>query len=134
MSAAAHYQSTARTAQRVEPRQRVVHVVEYSRYPRRAANETRRVAYTQDLSRTGLGLDLRERVAPGELLRVILREIDGTPLVDGLARVVWSSDLKEGRARAGVEILRETGERTMLRVRPRAKDQVTERGPAYGSH
>jgi hypothetical protein len=131
VSAAAGIQTAP---QRVEPRQRIVHVVEYSRYPRRSVNETQRVAYTQDLSRTGLGLDLREQIAPGELLRVILREIDGTILVDGLARVVWSNDLKDGRSRAGVAILRETGERTMMRVRPRRTDRIGERSDSIRSH
>ena len=47
---------------RLEARQSIVHVVEYSRYPRRLASENLRVAYTQDRSETGLGLDLPERV------------------------------------------------------------------------
>jgi len=134
MSAAAQVQTSSGTNQRVEPRQRIVHVVEYSHYPRRSAEQKRRVAYTQDLSTTGLGLDLRERVLPGELLRVTLREIDGTVLVDGLARVVWSGDLKNGRARAGVAILRKTGERPMMRVRPQASDRMGERSRSLGSH
>jgi len=104
---------------RLESRQRIVHVVEYSHYPRRLAAESRRVAYTQDRSENGLGLDLPERVRPGELLRVTLRDIDGQIDVDGLARVVWCKDTDNGRARAGVSMLREEGQRTMMRVRGR---------------
>jgi hypothetical protein len=104
---------------RLENRQRIVHVVEYSHYPRRLAAESRRVAYTQDRSESGLGLDLPERVRPGELLRVALRNIDGQVDIDGLARVVWCMDTDSGRARAGVAILREDGERKMMRVRGR---------------
>lgn len=103
--------------ERIEARQRVVHVVEYSPYPRRASSEDRRVAYTQDRSDTGLGLDLPERVEPGELLRVTLRDIDGGIDLDGLARVVWCQETLSGRARAGIAMLQENGERPMMRVR-----------------
>jgi hypothetical protein len=104
---------------RLETRQSVVHVVEYSRYPRRLASENRRVGYTQDCSETGLGLDLEERVMPGELLHVTVRDIDGEVALDGLARVVWCRENEGGRARAGVAMLRENGERPMMRVRDR---------------
>jgi hypothetical protein len=107
-------------ALRLESRQRVVHVVEYSHYPRRLATENRRIAYTQDRSAGGLGLDLPERVRPGELLQVTVRDIDGEVEVDGLARVVWCQQTEGGRARAGVSILRENGQRRMMRVRSRA--------------
>jgi hypothetical protein len=102
---------------RCEPRERTVNLVEYSRYPRRLANEGKRVGYTQDRSATGLGLDLAERVWPGELLQVTLRDIDGTASVDGLARVVWSRDATSGRTLAGLSMLREKGEKPMMRVR-----------------
>lgn len=102
---------------RREPRERTVHVVEYSRYPRRLADESRRIGYTQDRSASGLGLDLAERVRPGELLHVMLRDIDGAVAVDGLARVVWCREVEGGRAHAGVSILREQGQRPMMRVR-----------------
>lgn len=105
---------------RLESRESVVHVVEYSHYPRRLATEGLRVAYTQDRSATGLGLDLPERVRPGELLRVTLRDIDGEVDLDGLARVVWCKETEAGRARAGVAMLRREGERPMMRVRGRA--------------
>jgi len=111
----AFYRST-----RAEPRERTVHVVEYSRYPRRLANEGRHVGYTQDRSETGLGLDLHERVWPGELLQVTLRDIDGAVAVEGLARVVWCREKADGRSEAGISMLREEGERPMMRVRRRA--------------
>ena len=104
-------------ATRAEPRERTVHVVEYSRYPRRLANEGRHIAYTQDRSENGLGLDLTERVWPGELLQITLRNIDGSVSIDGLARVVWCREAKEGRAEAGISMLQESGERPMMRVR-----------------
>ena len=101
------------------PRRRGRHgrVVEYSRYPRRLANEGRHIGYTQDRSAGGLGLDLSAPVWPGELLQVTLRDIDGTVSVDGLARVVWCREKEHGRSEAGVSMLREGGERPMLRVR-----------------
>jgi hypothetical protein len=110
--------------ERTETRQRVVHVVEYSRYPRRDPGEDRRVAYTQDRSTTGLGLDLPEGIEPGELLRIRLHDIDGEIDMEGLARVVWCRRLSSGRARAGLAILRESGERPMMRVRARRSDET----------
>jgi hypothetical protein len=118
MSAFAQVTPNIHRDSRREPRERTVHVVEYSRYPRRLASEQRRVGYTQDRSASGLGLDLAERVRPGELLHVMLRDIDGTVAVDGLARVVWCKEADGGRAHAGVSMLREQGQRPMLRVRP----------------
>ena len=118
MTATAQLQSIrSNTPLRREPRERTVHIVEYSRYPRRLANEGRRVGYTQDRSATGLGLDLGEKVWPGELLQVTLRDIDGTVSIDGLARVVWCREVESGRAHAGVSMLREKGERPLMRVR-----------------
>ena len=48
-----------------------------------------------------------------------LRDIDGQIDLDGLARVVWCKDTDGGRARAGVSMLREDGQRKMMRVRGR---------------
>ncbi len=113
---------------RTEIRRRVVHVVEYSRYPRRDPSEEQKVAYTQDRSSTGLGLDLPEAVEPGELLHITLRGIDGEIDMDGLARVVWCQLGESGRARAGLSMLREKGEKPMLRVpNPRYDDSSRRR-------
>ena len=106
-------QSSARR----QHRDSVVRVVEYSRYPRRRAGETRRIAYTQDRSESGVGLDLPEALEPGELLQLIVRDIDGEVALDGLARVIWCESTAAGRARAGVSMLRERGEQPMMRVR-----------------
>jgi len=102
---------------RLENRECVVHLVEYSHYPRRLANEDRLTAYTQDRSENGLGLDLPNRVRPGELLRITLQDIDGHVDVDGLARVVWCKETAGGRARAGLAMVRQDGRRKMMRVR-----------------
>ena len=123
------------TPARSEPRQQTVHVVEYSRYPRRSPDDARRVAYTQDRSATGLGLDLNERVYPGELLRVSLRDIDGGNSIEGLARVVWCRPVDGGRAQAGLAMLREEGERPMMRVRrSRRVDRAESRREEEGDH
>ena len=105
---------------RLENRECVVHLVEYSHYPRRLANEKRLTAYTQDRSESGLGLDLPNRVRPGELLRVTLQDIDGHVDVDGLARVVWCKETAGGRARAGLAMVRQDGRRKLMRVRGRS--------------
>ena len=111
--------------ERTEGREHVVHVVEYNHYPRRDPQGTRRVAYTQDRSETGMGLDLPESVEPGELLRVTLHDIDGGIDLEGLARVVWCESTPSGRARAGIAMLRENGERPMMRVR-RPRPEATQ--------
>ena len=49
---------------RLESRQRIVHVVEYSHYPRRLAAESRRVAYTQDRSRVASASTFPSGFAP----------------------------------------------------------------------
>ena len=102
---------------RTEQREPIVQLVEYSRYPRRTAHEQQRVGYTQDRSAAGLGLDLAEPLTAGELLRVTLRDIDGGTALDGLARVVWCRVGNHDRYRAGLAVLRDAGERPMLRVR-----------------
>ena len=113
---------------RNEQRAHIVQVVEYSCYPRRSAHERRRVGYTQDRSATGLGLDLAEPLLEGELLRVTLRDIDGGPALDGLARVVWCRVGSHERYRAGLAVLRDAGERPMLRVRrPTGESPGTDR-------
>jgi hypothetical protein len=122
MSAGQTLQPTAPSTRR-QHRIPVVHVVEYSRFPRRDPGEHRRVAYTQDRSKAGLGLDLPEPVHPGELLHVTLRDIDGDVAVEGLARVVWCKPGDDGRARAGLAMLRERGEAPILRVRKRDRGQ-----------
>ncbi|HKK52625.1 MAG TPA: PilZ domain-containing protein [Myxococcota bacterium] len=102
---------------REAPRDPLVQVVEYSRYPRRSVGELGRIAYTQDRSRSGLGLDLPEPVDPGELLQIRVRGIDGAITLHGLARVVWCEPADQGRARAGIAMLRERDAQPMRRVR-----------------
>jgi len=118
---------------RAEARRQVVHLVEYSRYPRHDPGEDRRVAYTQDRSDSGLGLDLSEVVEPGELLRITLHDIDGEVDMDGLARVVWCKPGESGRVRAGLAMLRENGEKPMIRVR-KTTDVGSSRAPFAGSN
>lgn len=113
---------------RSERRDRVVHVVEYTPYPRRRASEASQVGFTQDCSNTGLGLDLSEPLRAGDLLRVTLRDIDGGAALDGLARVVWCRLGDVARYRAGLELLRDGGSRPLVR-RP-ASSRRSARGPS----
>ena len=113
---------------RIEPRDRLVHVVEYSPYPRRRASEGCRVGFTQDCSATGLGLDLSEPLRAGELLRVTLRDIDGGVAMDGLARVVWCRLGDVTRYRAGLVLLRDGSSRPLVRKPPSTHRSA--RGPS----
>ncbi|MBK7949618.1 MAG: PilZ domain-containing protein [Deltaproteobacteria bacterium] len=113
---------------RTEPRDRVVHIVEFSPFPRRRANERRHIGFTQDCSTTGFGLDLSEPLRSGDLLRVTLRDIDGGAALDGLARVVWCRLGDVARYRAGLVLIRD-GARRVLARKP-ASTRRAARGPS----
>ncbi|MFO0689436.1 MAG: PilZ domain-containing protein [Myxococcota bacterium] len=100
---------------RTEPRDRSVHLVEYSPFPRRRLRETAGIGFTQDCSATGLGLDVAEPLRSGELLRVTLRDIDGGCRMEGLARVVWCRLGDVARYRVGLHLLRDAERRPLRR-------------------
>ena len=90
---------------RRETREDTVRIVEYSRYPRGAADQQLRLGFTRDLSRSGMciGVDRSEHV--GALLRLCVREVDGRSPEPAVARVVWTSAERDGRFWLGLELL-----------------------------
>ena len=112
--------STAKGTRR-EPRQDVVRHVEYSSFPRARSDQRLRVGFTRDLSPSGMcvRVDTPERV--GSLLRVTLREVDGQPRLESIARIAWSSPTIDGAHWVGLSLL-EPGQRQLALVRhgPRA--------------
>ena len=87
--------STAKGTRR-EPRQDVVRHVEYCSFPRARSDQRLWVGFTRDLSPSGMcvRVDTPERV--GSLLRVTLREVDGQPRLESIARIAWSSPTIDG--------------------------------------
>ena len=101
---------------RVEKREPVVRVVEYSRYPRAAREERRQVGFTRNQSRSGLCIVASEPEEEGTLLRVALRTVDGGATLDALAHVAWCEAREDGRYWIGLALLEAAG-RKMLKVR-----------------
>jgi hypothetical protein len=101
---------------RVEKRDDVVKIVEYSHYPRIARDERRNIGFTRDQSRSGLGIAAHSPEAPGTLLKVALRNVDGGVTFDALARVVWCQARQGGRYWMGLSLL-DQGRRSMLKMR-----------------
>jgi len=101
---------------RSEKRDAVVKIVEYSHYPRIARDERRNVGFTRDQSENGLGIAARSPEAPGTLLKLALRNVDGLVTLDALARVVWCEARRDGRYWIGLSVLEQGGAR-MLKVR-----------------
>lgn len=93
--------------ERREPRVDVVRIVEYSPFPRMDAAEAPRLAFTRDLSASGMCIGADEPEQTGDLLRVTLRGVDGQPSVTVVDRVVWCSAARDGRWWIGLESLTE---------------------------
>ena len=88
---------------RSEPRRDEVRIVEYTPFPRVGASEGARIAFTRDVSQSGLciGSDRPEPV--GSLLRVVVRGTDGRPDPACIERVVWCQPAGDGRHWIGLE-------------------------------
>jgi len=96
-----------------------IRLIDYSPFPRAQLDRGPRTGLSIDESQTGLCIAASERIERGELLRVVVRGIDGRPVRDVVARVVWCRPSDDGRYRAGLALLRE-GKPQMLRVRHEA--------------
>lgn len=105
----------ARNARR-EERLDVVRHVEYTPFPRVFAHQQGRVAFTRDLSRSGMCLRAEAAERVGALLRIAVRGVDGRPAREAVARVVWSSSAADGAWWLGLSLIEECGRR-VLRVR-----------------
>ncbi|MGI9592865.1 MAG: PilZ domain-containing protein [Myxococcota bacterium] len=92
---------------RREPRADVVRIVEYTRFPRMDEDATARVAFTRDLSASGMCIGADGPEPPDALLRVTLRGVDGQPGVTVVDRVVWCSPAHDGRWWIGLESVTE---------------------------
>ena len=101
---------------RQERRQEVVRHVEYCPFPRARPDQCLRVGFTRDLSPSGMcvRVDTSERI--GSLLRVILRDLDGRPRLESIARISWSSPSADGGHWIGLSLV-EPGRARPISVR-----------------
>lgn len=105
-----------RRAARREERLSVVRHVEYTPFPRVSMHQRGRLAFTRDLSTSGLCLRVEVPEHVGALLRVAVRGVDGRPARVFIARVVWTAPTVDGAHWAGLVIVEECVRR-ILRAR-----------------
>ena len=92
-----------RTPFRSETRRDEVRIVEYAPFPRIGGGEPPRIAFTRDLSPSGLCIGSDHPEAVGSLLRVVIRGADGRPEPPSIGRVVWCEPAGDGRHWIGLE-------------------------------
>lgn len=91
---------------RSEARRDEVCIVEYAPFPRVGAGAGARIAFTRDLSGSGLCIGSDQPEPVGSCLRVVLRAPDGRPDPPCVARVVWCVPAGDGRHWIGLERIR----------------------------
>ncbi|MEE3328914.1 MAG: hypothetical protein VX252_16360, partial [Myxococcota bacterium] len=91
------YESENEFAARREKRERVFRVAEYSPYPRVDRGQRRLTAFVRNESISGMCLVSDQAEPVGCCLRVGLQGVDGFPMEDTLARVVWTCRQADGR-------------------------------------
>jgi len=99
--------SGAPRSARLEVREQLVRLVEYAPFPRSSAEQRTRIAFTRDVSASGLCLGATSAEPVGSLLHVTMRCIDGRPTLETLARVTWCSCDAEGRFLVGLRLVGE---------------------------
>jgi hypothetical protein len=88
---------------RGEPRRDEIRIVEYTPFPRVGADEGARIAFTRDVSPSGMCIASDRPELVGALLRVVLRRADGRPDPSCIERVVWCEPAGDGRHWIGLE-------------------------------
>jgi hypothetical protein len=98
---------------RREERVALVRHVEYTPFPRVAVHQRGRVAFTRDVSASGLCLRVDAPEPVGSLLRVAVRGVDGRPARVAVARVVWTRPTVDGAHWLGLSIVEECARRVL---------------------
>jgi hypothetical protein len=115
--------ASAERTRRREERVAVVRHVEYTPFPRVSAHQRGRLAFTRDVSPSGLCLRVEAPELEGALVRIAVRGVDGRPARVAIARVVWSSPTADGAWWVGLCIVEECARR-VLRVRRPASTRL----------
>lgn len=97
------FTSAWRSPFRGEPRRDEVHILEYTPFPRVAPDQVARIAFTRDLSASGMCIGSDQPETVGSLLRVVMRSADGRPEPARIERVVWCQPAGDGRHWIGLE-------------------------------
>lgn len=113
---------------RREERSALVRHVEYTPFPRVSAHRRGRLAFTRDISASGLCLRCEAPEAVGSLLRVAVRGVDGSQARVAIARVVWTRPTVDGAHWVGLAIVADCARR-VLRA-PRAATRLIDRRSA----
>jgi hypothetical protein len=98
---------------RREERVALVRHVEYTPFPRVAAHQRGRLAFTRDVSASGLCLRADAWEPVGSLLRVAVRGVDGRTARVAVARVVWTRPTADGAHWVGLSIVEECARRAL---------------------
>ena len=107
------------THARREERVPLVRHVEYTPFPRVALDQRGRLAFTRDVSASGLCVRADTPEPVGSLLRVAVRGVDGRAARIAVARVVWTRPTVDGAHWMGLSIVEESARR-ILRAAPRS--------------
>lgn len=99
-------------------RDETVRLVEYAPFPRIRRDQQWRHGFTLDLSSRGLCVRAKDVAPIGSLLRIILRNVDGQPALDGVVRVMWSEHDPGGAPRMGLEVIARKGPQRARRETP----------------
>ena len=116
--------AVCRRVERRQERRSIVRMVDYSPFPRAAADEQVRTGFAKDESVSGLCVAVDSAQMIGTLLRVVVRGVDGMPARDAIARVVWCSAHAEGGYHVGLELMRESSPRMLLVRRDSGRGEV----------
>ena len=111
-----------RNATRRERRQDLVRRVEYSAFPRVKADQRERTGFTRDVSPSGLCLRTDAAEPTGSLLRLVVRDVDGRPTLESLARVAWRRATVDGAWWLGLALLEGRRQASTRPPRRRARD------------
>lgn len=99
---------------RAEAREQVVRLVEYAPYPRSSAEQRTRIAFTRDISASGLCLGATSAEPVGSLLHLTVRCVDGKATLETLARVSWCAADADARFLLGLHLVGESRSRMHL--------------------
>jgi hypothetical protein len=122
------FRQNKRGSERTNAREDALRLVEYAPYPRVSLDQGPQVGLALNRSESGLCIAVNEPEELGTLLRLVVRGVDGRPVQDVLARVVWCRAADDGRHRLGIALLREQRPKPM-----RVRYGEDRRGAAVGA-